>query len=192
MRRSLCRPRRSRDCMRTTSSWPPRLTAYSLGRCQRHRLCVLKRRKRGRAPPPHLSSHPAPDEFYNDPLSFRTARTAPASSKPPARSNDLSASRCEKTARNYGAFVALARASILIKSVHRASESPRIWVKIIQISVADEVLRRHSPFEGFHSSESVQHPDFYRYQESYPRRNGSPRNCCSRAGDERSAVPVSV
>src|SRR3982074_1582342 len=57
--------------------------------------------------------------------------------------------------------------------------------------VADEVvLRRHSPFEGFHSSESVQHPDFYRYQESYPRRNGSPRNCCSRAGDERSAVPV--
>jgi hypothetical protein len=28
MRRSLCRPRRSRDCMRTTSSWPPRLTAY--------------------------------------------------------------------------------------------------------------------------------------------------------------------
>src|SRR3982074_3610513 len=71
MRRSLCRPRRSKDCMRTTSSWPPRLTAYSLGRCQRHRLCVLKRRKRGRAPPPHLSSHPAPDEFYNDPLSFR-------------------------------------------------------------------------------------------------------------------------
>jgi hypothetical protein len=31
----------------------------------------LKRRKRGRAPPPHLSSQPAPDEFYNDPLSFR-------------------------------------------------------------------------------------------------------------------------
>ena len=62
----------------------------------------------------------------------------------PARSNDLSASRCEKTARDYGAFVVLARASILIKSVHRASESPRIWVKIIQISVADEVLRRHS------------------------------------------------
>src|SRR6266404_3169259 len=26
------RPRRSRDCMRTTSSWPPRLTAYSLAR----------------------------------------------------------------------------------------------------------------------------------------------------------------
>jgi len=34
-------------------------------------ICVLKRRKRGRAPPPHLSGHPAPDEFYNDPLSFR-------------------------------------------------------------------------------------------------------------------------
>src|SRR5207245_5128842 len=47
-------------------------------------------------------------------------------------------------------------------------------------------------FEGFHSPESVQHPDFYRYQEFYPRRNGSPRNCCSRAGDERNAIPVSV
>jgi hypothetical protein len=34
-------------------------------------ICVLKRRKRGRAPPPHLSGHPAPDEFYNDPLFFR-------------------------------------------------------------------------------------------------------------------------
>jgi hypothetical protein len=33
-------------------------------------VCVLKRRKRGQAPP-HLSSHPALDEFYNDPLSFR-------------------------------------------------------------------------------------------------------------------------
>src|SRR5216683_7435599 len=32
MRRSLCRPRRSRDCMRTISSWPPRLTAYSRAR----------------------------------------------------------------------------------------------------------------------------------------------------------------
>src|SRR5258705_12785784 len=56
----------------------------------------------------------------------------------------------------------------------------------------DEVLRRHGPFEGFHSSESVQPPAFYKYRESYPRRNGSPRNCCSRAGDERSAAPVSV
>ena len=35
MRRSLCRPRRSRDCMRTTSSWPPKLTAFSLGRPRR-------------------------------------------------------------------------------------------------------------------------------------------------------------
>jgi putative transposase len=49
----------------------------------------------------------------------------------------------------------------------------------------DECLSVHSP-------ESVQHPAFYRYQESYPRRNGSPRNCCLRAGDERNAVPVSV
>ena len=32
---------------------------------------LLQRRKRGRVPPPHLASHPAPDEFYNDPLSFR-------------------------------------------------------------------------------------------------------------------------
>jgi hypothetical protein len=38
MRRSLCRPRRSRDCMRTASSWPPRLTAYSLGRPRRERV----------------------------------------------------------------------------------------------------------------------------------------------------------
>src|SRR6266404_2700635 len=30
------RPRRSRDCMRTTSSWPPRLTAYSLARPRRN------------------------------------------------------------------------------------------------------------------------------------------------------------
>src|SRR5260370_15530083 len=37
MRRSLCRPRRSRDCTRTTSSWPPRLIAYSLGRPRRER-----------------------------------------------------------------------------------------------------------------------------------------------------------
>jgi hypothetical protein len=28
MPRSRCRPRKSRDCMRTISSWPPRLTAY--------------------------------------------------------------------------------------------------------------------------------------------------------------------
>src|SRR2546422_4646814 len=41
MRRSLCRPRRSRDCMRTTSSWPPRLTAYSLGRPRRERVLVV-------------------------------------------------------------------------------------------------------------------------------------------------------
>src|SRR5882724_9476434 len=40
MRRSLCRPRRSRDCMRTTSSWPPRLTAYSL-RPRRKRVLVV-------------------------------------------------------------------------------------------------------------------------------------------------------
>src|SRR5712675_1497323 len=41
MRRSLCRPRRSRDCMRTTSSWPPRLTAYSLARPRRERVLVV-------------------------------------------------------------------------------------------------------------------------------------------------------
>ena len=42
------------------------------------------------------------------------------------------------------------------------------------------------------SPKSVQHPAFYRCQESYPRRNGSPQNCCLHPGDERSAVPVSV
>src|ERR1700722_4054133 len=41
MQRSLCRPRRSRDCMRTSSSWPPRLTAYSLGRPRRERVLVV-------------------------------------------------------------------------------------------------------------------------------------------------------
>src|SRR3989441_972987 len=41
MRRSLCRPRRSRDCMRTTSSWPPRLTAYSLARPRSERILVV-------------------------------------------------------------------------------------------------------------------------------------------------------
>jgi hypothetical protein len=40
MQRSRCRQRRSRDCMRTTSSWPPRLTAYSLGRPWRERVLV--------------------------------------------------------------------------------------------------------------------------------------------------------
>ena len=38
----------------------------------------------------------------------------------------------------------------------------------------------------------MQHSAFYRYREFYPRRNGSLRNCCSHAGDERSAVPVCV
>jgi hypothetical protein len=32
-------------------------------------------------------------------------------------------------------------------------------------------------------------PVFYRYRASCPKRNGSPRNCSSRAGDERSAAP---
>src|SRR5262245_13952902 len=41
MRRSLCRPRRSRVCMRTTSSWPPRLTAYLLGRPRCERVLVV-------------------------------------------------------------------------------------------------------------------------------------------------------
>jgi hypothetical protein len=37
MRRSRCRPRRSRVYMRTTSSWPPRSTACSLARPRRER-----------------------------------------------------------------------------------------------------------------------------------------------------------
>jgi hypothetical protein len=41
MRRSRCRPRRSRDCMRTTSSWPPRLTAYSLRWAARIKFLML-------------------------------------------------------------------------------------------------------------------------------------------------------
>jgi hypothetical protein len=35
-------------------------------------------------------------------------------------------------------------------------------------------------------------PAFYRYRGVYPRRNGSPQNCSSRAGDERNAAPVCV
>ena len=42
MRRSLCRPRRSMDCMRTTSSWPPRSTACSLARPPRERGLVYR------------------------------------------------------------------------------------------------------------------------------------------------------
>ena len=41
MRRSRCRPRRSRDCMRTTSSWPPKSTSYSLGRPRRERVLYV-------------------------------------------------------------------------------------------------------------------------------------------------------
>ena len=41
MRRSRCRPRRSRDCMRTTSSWQPRSTAYSLARSRGERVLLV-------------------------------------------------------------------------------------------------------------------------------------------------------
>ena len=37
-----------------------------------------------------------------------------------------------------------------------------------------------------------QHPDFDRYQATYPRRSESQQNCYSRDGDERSAVPAGV
>jgi len=37
---SRCRPRRSKDCMRTTSSWPPRSTAYSLARPRGERVLL--------------------------------------------------------------------------------------------------------------------------------------------------------
>jgi hypothetical protein len=42
MQRSLCRPRRSRDCMRTTSSWRPRSTAYTLGLRECERLRAVR------------------------------------------------------------------------------------------------------------------------------------------------------
>ena len=41
MRRSRCKPRRSRDCMRTTSSWLPRSTAYSLARPRAERILLV-------------------------------------------------------------------------------------------------------------------------------------------------------
>ena len=43
-RRSLCRPRTSRGCMRTTSSWLPRLTAYSLAWPRLERVLVVPQR----------------------------------------------------------------------------------------------------------------------------------------------------
>ena len=43
MQRSRCRPRRSRDCMRTTSSWQPRSTAYSLARPRGERVLPVLR-----------------------------------------------------------------------------------------------------------------------------------------------------
>ena len=93
-------------------------------------ICVLKRRKRGRAPPPHLSGHPAPDEFYNDPLSFRKFGKDCAGIEQVAGAiKRFKRIALRETARNYSAFVALARASILIKSVHRASEVPTHLVK---------------------------------------------------------------
>ena len=41
MRRSRCRPRRSRDCMRTISSWQPKSTAYSLARLLGERVLLV-------------------------------------------------------------------------------------------------------------------------------------------------------
>jgi hypothetical protein len=43
MPRSLCRPRRSRDCMRTISSWLPRLTGYSRAGPRSERVIVVVR-----------------------------------------------------------------------------------------------------------------------------------------------------
>src|SRR6516164_7471240 len=51
MRRSLCRPRRSRDCMRTTSSWRPKSTAYTLGLRECERLRVVPSLRALRASP---------------------------------------------------------------------------------------------------------------------------------------------
>jgi hypothetical protein len=55
-----------------------------------------------------------------------------------------------------------------------------------------ETLRGFTGENRTKEAASVQHPAFYKYRESYPRKSGSPRNCCSRAGDERIAVPVCV
>jgi hypothetical protein len=41
VRRSRCKPRRSRDYMRTTSSWLPRSTAYSLARPRAERILLV-------------------------------------------------------------------------------------------------------------------------------------------------------
>ena len=38
---SRCKPRRSKDCMRTTSSWPPRSIAYSLARPRSERVLLV-------------------------------------------------------------------------------------------------------------------------------------------------------
>jgi hypothetical protein len=115
----------------------------------------------------------------------RRSCTRSHSHRSPARNAGLTTARRDFRAnsscgsRPYGA------------KARRVSEDSQ--VKIRRMSpprIAEICPDRQS--EKFHSPESAQHPAFYRYRESYPRRNGSPRNCCSRAGDERNAVPVSV
>src|SRR6516164_7168741 len=59
MRRSLCRPRRSRDCMRTTSSWRPRSTAYTLGLRECEWLRVVRSLRALRASPRRVSERVA-------------------------------------------------------------------------------------------------------------------------------------
>src|SRR5712672_4809484 len=56
-----------------------------------------------------------------------------------------------------------------------------------------EAVLNQTPVDlGIPFVHETEHPAFYKYRGSYPRRNGSPQNCSSRAGDERSAVPVSA
>ena len=54
----------------------------------------------------------------------------------------------------------------------------------------DAVLNQTPVDLGIPFVHETEHPAFYRYQESYPRRNGSPRNCCSRADGGRSEAAV--
>ena len=115
----------------------------------------------------------------------RRSRTRSHSHRSPARNAGLTTARRDFRAnsscgsRPYGA------------KARRVSEDSQVKTRRMSPPQIAEICPDRQS-EGFHSPESAQHPAFYRYRESYPRRNGSPRNCCSRAGDERNAVPVSV
>jgi hypothetical protein len=82
------------------------------------------------------------------------------------------------------------RGWLRFEALHRGTSKRRLIQG--RIWIGDAVLNQTRVDLGLPFVHETEHPAFYRCRESYPRRNGSPRNCSSRAGDERSAVPVCV